>query len=75
MPKSFLNSLRLEPRLEVALEHALAVHFEHAALREPAQQRLAHLRRIDAGLARRAIASATTASVPPSTIWLQTLQI
>ena len=47
-----LEQLGLEARLPVAGDHPLAVHFEHAALREAAHQRGAHLHRIDAGLAR-----------------------
>ena len=44
--------LGLEARHVVALQDALAVDLEHAAGGEPAHQRLAHLGRIDAGLAR-----------------------
>ena len=39
-------------RIEGALDHPLAVHLEDAARREAAHQRLAHLGRVGAGLAR-----------------------
>ena len=63
-----LIQLRPEARHLVLREHALAVHFEHAARRKPAEQRLAHERRIDAALRARAIASPTPASAPPIAI-------
>ena len=66
--------LRVEARLVGALEHALAVHVQHAALGEAAEQRFADLRRDRRRRLRaRANASATTASVPPITIWLHSL--
>ena len=46
------EQVRLEARLEGALERAVAVHFEHAALGEAAEQRLANLRGVHARLAR-----------------------
>src|SRR5581483_681943 len=39
---------RLEPGVEGAIDHPLAVHLEDLALREAAEQRRAHLGRIDA---------------------------
>src|SRR5260370_1214700 len=44
--------LRFESRLVVALQDPLAMNLEHAAGREAPEQRLAYLRRIDAGFAR-----------------------
>ena len=44
----FRVEVRFEARLEGALERALAVHLEDAALGKAAEQRLANLRRIDA---------------------------
>ena len=46
------EQMRLESRLVGALERTLAVHFEHAALGEAAEQRFANFARVDAGLAR-----------------------
>ena len=66
--------LRAEARLVVAGEDALAVHFEHAAGGEAAEQRVANLAGSTPALRASANASLTAASVPPITIWLQTLQ-
>src|SRR5476649_1474267 len=46
-----LVQLDAKARIEGALDHPLAVHFEDARGREAAHQRRAHLRRIGAGLA------------------------
>ena len=45
-----LVQLDAEARIESALDHALAVHFEHPRRGESTHQRLAHLAGIDAGL-------------------------
>ena len=47
-----LVQLDAEARVEGALDHALAVHFEDARGGEAAHQRLAHLGRVGAGLRR-----------------------
>ena len=47
-----LVQLDAEARLEVALDHPLAMHFEDARIGEAAHQRLAHPRRVGAGLGR-----------------------
>ena len=73
--RSFAYRLRAEARLVVRLEDSLAVHLEHAARGESSEQRLAHERRVHAALRASANASLTAASVPPITIWLQTLQV
>ena len=51
-PQVLLEQPGLEAGRVVGGEHALAVHLEHAAGREPAEQRLTHLGAVDAGLAR-----------------------
>jgi hypothetical protein len=63
----------LEARLEIAVEHALAVVFENARVSEAAEQRLAHLAGIDAVLVGEAKASATASTPMPVTIWLAAL--
>jgi hypothetical protein len=45
-----LVQLDAKARLECALDHALAMHFENAAGRETTHQRLAHTRRVGTGL-------------------------
>ncbi len=47
----FLVQVDAKARLESALDHALAVHFENARRRKAAHQRLTHLGRIGPGLA------------------------
>ncbi len=73
--RSFWCSSMPEARIEIALHHALAMHFQDAGSRKATHQRLAHLGRIGAGLGGEQQRLAHRLDGQATMIWLATLVV